>query len=441
MSQVSLELFIIFLLLLANGVFALAEIAIVSARKVRLQQAADQGNAGARAALELANAPGGFLSTVQVGITLVGILMGAFSGASLAEVFAERFRQVPWIAPHARAASIGLVVLLTTYLSVVVGELLPKRIGLNSPEQIAAMIAAPMRWLSRAAAPIVWVLEKSSEGLLRLFGIRATSELPVTEEELKVLIEQGTEAGVFEAAEQELLGRVLQLGDRRVGALVVPRTEVVWFDVREDVASIHAKVARGNFSRFPVCEGSPDRVLGIVTTHDLLSQCLSHEPLDLRAVLQPPLFVPETLRAFRLLELFRDTGNQFAVVIDEHGGTHGIVTPTDILEAIVGEIPELGEHAEPQIQERHDGSFLVDGALLFDDFIRRLHLPPGLGGVERGFETLGGFVSSRLGRIPKAGDALHLGTVCLEVVDMDGYRVDKVLVVRDAVPPHPNVPA
>lgn len=434
MSQVSTELLFIFFLLLANGVFALAEIAIVSARKVRLQQAAEQGNAGARAALQLANAPGGFLSTVQVGITLVGILMGAFSGASISDVLTTRLKQTPALAPYAHTISLGLVVLLTTYLSVVVGELVPKRIGLNSPEQIAASVAGPMQFLSRLATPVVWVLERSSEGLLRLFGIRAAAELPVTEEELKVLIEQGTEAGVFEAAEQELLGRVLQLGDRRVGSLVVPRTEIVWFEVDEAPESLRAKITRGLYSRFPVCEGSPDRVLGIVTTHDLLAQCLAGEPLDLRSALRAPLFVPETLRAFRLLELFRDTGNQFAVVIDEHGGTHGIVTPTDILEAIVGELPELGELAEPNIQERQDGSWLVDGALPFSELLHHFRLPATLVGGARGFETLGGFIAAHLGRIPLSGDRLELGPLRLEVVDMDGYRVDKVLVTREPIP-------
>lgn len=435
MSQVSTELLLIFFLLLANGAFALAEIAIVSARKVRLQQAAEQGSAGARAALELANAPGGFLSTVQVGITLVGILMGAFSGATISDLLTARLRQVPGLAPYAHTLGLGLVVLLITYLSVVVGELVPKRIGLTSPERIAASVAGPMQLLSRFATPVVWVLERSSEGLLRLFGIRAVVEPPVTEEELKVLIEQGTEAGVFEAAERELLGRVLQLGDRRVGSLVVPRTEIVWFDHQEEPASIRAKIERGLYSRFPVCEGSPDRILGIVTTHDLLAQCLAGEPLDLRAALQAPLFVPETLRAFRLLEMFRDTGNQFAVVIDEHGGTHGIVTPTDILEAIVGELPELGELAEPHIQERQDGSWLVDGTLPFDELLHRFRLPVTLDGRPRGFETLGGFIATRLGRIPATGDHLELGPLHLEVVDMDGYRVDKVLVTRpDASP-------
>jgi putative hemolysin len=430
MTQVTTELLFIFCLLLANGVFALAEIAILSARKARLQQAMEQGNAGARAALALANSPGGFLSTVQVGITLVGILMGAFSGATIADVLTERFQAVPALAPYARSASIGLVVVFTTYLSVVVGELVPKRIGLSDPERIAAAVAGPMQWLSRLATPLVWVLEKSSEGLLRLFGIRAAVELPVTEEELKVLIEQGTEAGVFEAAERELLGRVLQLGDRRVGSLVVPRTEMVWFDLHESPESIRRKISRGNYSRFPVCDGSPDEIRGVVTTHDLLVPCLAGEVLDLAAVLQPPLFVPETLRAFRLLELFRDTGNQFAVVLDEHGGTHGIVTPTDILEAIVGEIPELGERAESQVMQRDDGSWLVDGSLSFDEFARHFRLPASLEGAARGFETLGGFFGSRLGRIPTTGEHVELGDLRLEVVDMDGYRVDKVLVTR-----------
>jgi putative hemolysin len=309
-----------------------------------------------------------------------------------------------------------------------VGELAPKRIGLSNPERIASAVAAPMRWLSRAAAPVVWVLERSSEGLLRLLGIRAAAELPVTEEELKVLIEQGTAAGVFEAAERELLGRVLKLGDRRVGALVVPRTEIVWFDVDEEPEGVQAKVAEGIYSRFPVCEGSPDHILGIVTTHDLLLQSLSGGPLDLRAALQRPLLVPESLRAFRMLELFRATGNQFAVVLDEHGGTHGILTPTDLLEAIVGEIPELGEPGDSPLQQRHDGSWLVDGALLIDEFSHHFDLAPVLSGASLGFETVGGFMGSQLGRIPSLGDSLQLGGLRLEVVDMDGYRVDKILV-------------
>lgn len=430
MPVVATELLIIFLLLLANGAFALAEIALVSARKSRLQHAADRGDFRARVALSLQAEPGHFLSTVQVGITLVGILTGAFSGGTLVTLLNAQLARAPALAPYSHPLSLGLVVMATTFLSVVIGELVPKRLGLQNPEKVAVAMAVPMRRLSTFATPVVWILSRSSEGVLRLLGLRASTDPPVTEEDVKALIRHGAEAGVFEPAEHEMLGRVIRLGDRRVGALMVPRPEVVWLDAAEPVESIREKLLRERHARYPVCEGSPDRVLGVVHTVDLLAHALSGAPLDLRVLTQPAVFVPEGTRAGRLLERFRETRSGFAVVIDEHGGTQGVVTAADILRAIVGEAAGIEDDDEPAVVRREDGSWLVDASMPVDEFNEEFQLPAPPAAAPADYETLGGMVSHFLGRIPRAGDHFQWAGLRIEVVDMDGLRVDKVLVSR-----------
>ncbi|HEX7317463.1 MAG TPA: hemolysin family protein [Pyrinomonadaceae bacterium] len=427
MSAVGFEIIFILLLLVANGVFAMSEMALVSARKARLQQRAGAGDARARAALELANAPDTFLSTVQVGITLVGILAGAFGGSTLAKQLAAQAARVPALAPYGEAIGLGVVVLAITYLSLVVGELAPKRLALNNPEKIASMVARPMRALSRLASPVVRLLSFSTASLLKAFGVTATAEPPVTEEEIRVLIHQGAEAGVFEHSEREIVESVFRLDDRRVTALMTPRLEIVWLDADAPPEAVQLKLAESHYSRFPVARGNLDNVLGIAKAKDLLGRCLAGQTLDLRASSGQPLFVPESQTALQLLELFKNAHTHFALVVDEYGSVQGLVTMHDVLEALVGDMPTAGA-AEAHAVERGDGSWLLDGTLLIDEF--REIFPVGmLPGEERGgYETLAGFVLTCMGRVPRAADYFEWGGLRFEVVDMDGRRVDKVLV-------------
>ena len=428
MSSVATEFLIILLLLFANGVFALSEIAIVSARKARLQQRAEMGDARARAALELANSPSHFLSTVQIGITLVGIFTGAFGGATLTEKLSASLNDIPRLAPYSRALSLGIVVLGITYLSLIIGELVPKRIGLNNPEKIAALVAVPMRTLSVIASPLVRFLSFSTDLVVRLLGMRPSSEPPVTEEEIHVLIQQGAAAGVFEEAEQEMVEKVFRLGDRRASTLMTPRPEVVFLDVEDTQEEIRRKVIESGHSAFPLCRENMDTILGFVRARDLVSQCFIGQAVDLERLARPPLLVPENIRLLRLLEVFKQSHQHMAVLIDEYGGTQGLVTATDILEAIVGELPASEAPEEQDFIRREDGSWLVDGMASMEDLMDRFDLremPVELG---EGYDTLGGFIMTSLRRIPVTGDCVEWSGLRFEVMDMDDKRVDKVLI-------------
>ncbi len=416
-----MELLIIFLLIVLNGVFAMAEMAIVSARKVRLQQWAEAGDTKARVALELAEEPTSLLSTVQIGITLIGILAGAFGGTTVAHMLATQLNAVPLLAPYSEAIGFGIVVLITTYLSLVVGELLPKRLALNNPERIAVAVARPMRFLSKLASPAVRLLSFSTDALLRLLRVRPSAEPPVTEEEIKVLLEQGAEAGVFAEAEQEMIERVFRLGDLRVGMVMTPRTQIpVEQNLRKIVASPYAA--------FPVGRGTPDKIRGVVYAKDLLARVLTGQPIDLQAAVRPALFVPESMSAFRALNKFRETRSHLALVVDEYGGVDGLVTLTDLVEELVGDMPDLGETGEQAVVQREDGSWLVSGRLPIDELKELLgveYLP----GEEAGrYHTLGGFVLTQLGHMPSVSEHFDWGGLRFEVVDMDGPRIDKVLV-------------
>jgi len=428
MSLVFFQILFLLLLIVANGVFAMSEIAIVSARKVRLQQWANEGNAKALAALELANAPNQLLSTVQVGITLVGIFAGAFGGATLAEPLAEVLQQIPFLAPYSQALSLVIVVVSITYLSLIVGELVPKRVALNSPERIAATVAAPMRALSAIAAPVVNLLSASTEAVLRVLGIRPSAEPQITEEEIRVLIEQGTEAGTFEVAEQDIVQRVFRLGDRRVNGLMTPRLEITWLDLEESPEENRHRMVTSAHSRFPVCQGGLDHVVGIVQVKDLLARSLANEPIELTVSLQTPLFVPESMLALKVLELFKQSGTHTALVVDEYGVVQGLVTLNDILEAIVGDIPSIEDLAQPQVVQREDGSWLLDGMLPVDEFLQLFEIEE-LTEEKSGYQTLGGFVITHLERIPSVADHFEWQGLRVEVMDMDGNRVDKVLVM------------
>ena len=428
MSNPALEILIIFLLIVANGVFAMSEAAIISARKARLQQLAEAGNSQARAALELATHPNQFLATVQIGITLVGILAGAFGGATIAEEIAARLSVVPFLVPYSEVVGVGIVVLGLTYFSLIIGELVPKRLALNNAERIASAVAAPMRALSAIAAPVVRLLNVSTDVVIRVLGVKPSTEPSITPEEIKILIEQGTESGVFEEAEQEMIESVLRLNERRVGAFMTPRMQIVWFGIEDSAEEIQRKIANSRHSRFPVIQDSLDNVLGIVRAKDLLTQSLANQQLDLMAWLHPPLFIPENMSALKVLELFKQKGTHIALVTDEYGGIQGMVTHNDILEAIVGYIHSAGSPAEPEATRREDGSWLLDGLLPIDKLKEIFDIEKLPDEEQSHYQTVGGFVMAQVRNIPLVGQRFEWGNLCFEVVDMDGRRVDKVLV-------------
>jgi putative hemolysin len=422
------EVLIVLLLLVANGVFAMSEIAVVSARKSRLQQRAEAGDAAARRALQLAEHPERFLATVQVGITLVGTLAGAFGGAAIAEPLAAYLERFPRLAEYAQPMALGLVVLGITYFSLIIGELVPKQIGLNHPERIAAAVAGPMDVVSRVARPLVWLLTTSTQLVLRLLRIRKPDEPPVTEAEIAVLLQQGTQAGVFEEEEQELVERVFWLGDQRVVSLMTPRHRIVWLDLQASPEEHRRAMVEHRYSRYLVCEGGLDDVLGMVEVKDLWAAELSGERVhDLRALLRQPLFIPESTRALRVLEQFRESGTHLALVVNEYGGTEGIVTLNDVLEEFAGEMARGGVPPAPPVVRRDDGSLLIDASFSMEEFRELMDLEDRRH-EHREYRTLGGFVFTTLGHVPRPGEHFEANGYRVEVVDMDGNRVDKVLV-------------
>jgi putative hemolysin len=427
MSEVTSEILLVLALIVINGLFAMSEIAIVSARRARLHQLANEGSASAREALNLAEEPNRFLSTVQIGITLVGIFAGAFGGATIAAPVAAFLDQFPLTASYSQVIAFGVVVLTITYLSLVVGELVPKRLGLNNPERIAMRMAKPMRFLSRVAAPAVSFLGFSTELVLRLLRVRPSEEPPVTEEEIEVLIEQGTEVGVFEEAEQDIVSRLFRLSDRRASTLMTPRRKIAWLDLTDPIEESLQQLARAAYSRLVVCENGFDNIKGIVDMRDVLNARLEGRPLDLRAMLREPLFIPESTRALRILEQFKQSGVHMALVIDEYGVVQGLITLNDILEGIVGDLPVADEPVAQQIIQREDGSWLIDGMLPIDEFKDHFDLDELPGEAEGTFQTLGGFILAQLGRLPQPTDGFQWENFCFEVMDMDGNRVDKVL--------------
>lgn len=422
-----LEVIVILLLLLVNGILALAEIAIVSSRKARLKQLADEGSVRAADAMELANEPSQFLSTVQIGITLVGILAGAFGGATIAFPLAALLRQVPFVSGYADQIAFVIVVIIITYFSLVIGELVPKRLALTNPEQFAMSVARPMRVISRFAAPVVRFLSLSTETILRLLGVTLTNEQTVTEEEVKNMIDEGTVTGVFQKTESEIVGRVFRLGDLVVNALMTPRDEITSLDIQDSEKTIRHKLMVYDRSRFPVIRGTIDNVLGIVKTKDLIEQNLQGKAINVALAMTPALFVPEGMGALDLLEKFKTERAHVAIVTDEYGSVRGLITITDLVEAIVGEIPASADVDEAEVVQREDGSFLVDGKLPTHEFKEKFEIKA-LPDEEDGYyQTVGGFVMAMLGRIPRAGDAFDWDRWRIEVMDMDGRRVDKVL--------------
>jgi len=422
MSDIGFEILAIFLLILLNGFFAMSEAAILAARKARLQHRLNEGDDRSRLALGLAESPNRFLPTVQIGITLVSILTGAVGGATLADFLAGRLEQVPALTAYSHSLALAIVIVPITFFSLLLGELVPKRLALYSPERIASAVAGTMLVIAKMFSPLVWFMGKSTDLILRLLRIKPVKELPVTEEELQVLLDQGTQAGVFEEAEQDMVEGVFSLSDRRVNSLMTPRNEIVWLDINDSPEDIHRKIADSPFSRFPVCVDSLDHVLGVVKATRLLLAGIKGGQKQLKQILTPAIFIPETAFGSRALEMFKEGTTELMLVIDEFGVVQGLLTFYDILEEIVGEL----ETEEPQATQRQDGSWLLDGMLPVDEFkeiFNMRKLPH-----EEEYETLGGFVMTHMGKIPKAADQFEWSGLRFEVMDMDDKRVDKILV-------------
>ena len=423
---------LILLLIALNAVFALSEMAIVASRSARLQHLEEEARPGAAAAAALHREPSRFLSTVQIGITAVGVLAGAVGEDTLADPLAAQLAGWPLLAPHAAPIAFAATVLIITYLSVVLGELVPKRLALLAPERVALVVATPMRSLARLAAPFVWLLAKSSDAVLALVPRRAEREPPVTDEEIAVLMEQGAAAGVFHESEQTYVSNVLRLDERRVTSIMTPRQQFFAVDLDDDAGTIRAQVASAPHTRIVVCRGGSDNVLGIVEVTDLLADLLAGRPLDLAARVREPLRVPETATTTSLIETFREEGRQVALVTDEYGEVQGLVTDSDFLGAIVGDIGAAGTPVPPGIQRREDGSWLVEGGLPIVELQVALDLDELPGQEDHQYTTVAGFVLHQLGRIPQVADHFHWNGLRFEVVDMDGRRVDKVLVSQAA---------
>lgn len=424
-----MDIALLLVLILLNGVFAMSEIAVVSSRKVRLRRLADDGASGAELALALHNEPSRFLSTIQVGITSIGILSGAIGETALADPLEIWFTQYPALAPYAHGLSLAIVVVGLTYVAVVLGELLPKRLGLLAPESVASVVARPMNALSSIARPLVWLLSSSSGLLLRLIGIEGKNEPPVTDDEINVLMEQGAEAGVFHESEQEFVSNVLRLDEQRIVSIMTPRSDIYWIDIVDAEDDVRRAIADSPYERIPVCRDGLDHVVGILRTGDLLKPMLEGRPLDVEAAMRNPLFVPESVTTTQLLESFRSARMQFALIVDEYGGLEGLVTLTDVLTAIVGELPMSDLPEDQDVVQRENGSWLVDGGVSIDRLRSALDMDFDLPGEEEGsYNTLGGFMMQMLGHIPMVAEIVQYDDLRFEVMDMDKHRVDKVLV-------------
>jgi len=422
-----MEVLIIFLLILLNGVFSMSEIALVSSRRFKLESAAKRGDAGAKRAIELADKPNTFLSTVQIGITLIGILTGIFSGETLTENLKNQILQFEILAPYAESLSVALIVIFITYLSLVFGELIPKRIGLSFPETISAAVAGPMSLISKAAKPFIWILSKTNDFFLRILRIKEGGDGVVTEEEIKSIIAQSTTSGEIQEIEQEIVRRVFSLGDRKAGELMTHRSKIVWLDIKSDLETVKQKINNDPHTFYPLVENNLDHLKGIISIKDLFPKAFDDQPFSLKDYARKALYVHEHNPAYRVLEQFKSSGVHIAVVVDEYGAFQGIVTMNDIFDSLVGDIIE-DSTGELQIVQRDSRSWLADGQLPYFELVEYFNILE----VDEpeGFNTLAGLILQLLNHIPEAGEKIEWKGFELEVVDMDERRIDKVLIKR-----------
>jgi putative hemolysin len=429
-SSIIIEIVIILALLLGNGLLAMAEIAVITSRKSRLESLLEDGDQRAEVVLELQAKPNDFLSTVQTGITMIGIIAGAFGGATLADELGELLSFLPLEMGLIQSIAVAIVVLLITYLSLVIGELVPKRVALSNPEIMALRLARPMRLLSKLTRLPVMVLARSTDFFIRLLRVEEGVGSTFTKEEVQILIDQGKSSGVFEAFEAKMVEQVFKFDDMSINALLTPRRDVIWLDICDSPQVISEKVMNTTHTWIPVAEDQLDKVVGIVNINDILKQVLTFNEIRLEDILTQPVFVPENIPVYQVLDKFKEHGTQVVLVIDEYGGFDGLVTGDDILEAIVGEIQEGDESADARITNREDGTWLVDGYYQFDAFQDEFEIPDIDKIHDRFYQTVGGFIMTSFGHIPAAGDYFERYGFRFEVIDMDGRRVDKVLVTR-----------
>jgi putative hemolysin len=437
------DIIIILGLILINGVFAMSEIAIVTSKRIRLQKLSENGSRGAKAALDLSDSPSRFLSTIQVGITLIGIFNGAFGEASLVDRLTPELAAVPVLGLYAREISLAIVVVGITFGSLIFGELVPKRIAMQYPEVVASVVSAPMLWLSRLMGPFVKILTVTTEFILRILGMHHKKDDAVTEEEIAGLIREGTDAGLFEKTEHDIVSRALRLDDQRVAALMTPRMDVHYIDIEDPIEENLVKIADSSYSRFPVCKGDLSHIVGIVHAGSLFEQAIHGKAVtavDIEAAARPPLFVPETISAMQLLETLKKNRAELALVIDEYGEIEGVVTLSDVLGALVGDVSVIDEHHEEDGVRRDDGSWLLDGGMSFDRFRELLEtevrFPEEASGT---YHTLAGFVMTFLGHIPQMSDSFEWEGYRIEVVDMDRNRIDRLLVKKLDPLPEPAI--
>lgn len=434
-----MELLIIALLLLLNGVFAMYEIALVSARRSRLEEEAQAGHLGAKTALALLAEPEKVLSAIQVGITLIGIVSGAYGGIALSQDVALYLQQVSWLAPHAPTLSVVLVVGIITYLSLIIGELVPKTIALNNAQAIATFLSPAMKLFATVTYPVVWVLSVSTKLILKIFRVQGRHEAPVTEEELRMFLKKGSEHGVIEKEESDMINEIIRFGDKRAGALMTPRVDVEWIDAAQSEEKILADALAAPHPRMLVCDDQIDRIRGVVNVKDILAYYIRHRLLNLDDILFQPLYIPEQAAALKILEMFRETKRHFGVVISEYGSVEGIVTLHDLTENIMGDLPAPGEEDETEVFRREDGSYLVDGSMKVEDAEDLLNVSSLFDADEErpDVNTLGGLAMYRLSRIPAVGDRFAAAGHLFEIIDMDGNRVDK-LMIRTLPPQEPD---
>jgi putative hemolysin len=431
------DILIILFLILLNGVFAMSELALVSAKRMRLEKAAGDGSRGARVALDLADEPSHFLSTVQVGITLISIFNGAFGEASLVAHLTPQFKEIPLLAPYAYQAALGLVVVCITIASIILGELVPKRIAMAYPEAVATLIAPPLRVLSTIMSPFVKILALATEAIVRVIGIGRHKEAAPTEEDITGMIKESTDAGVFEKTEYDIVSRALRLDDQHLKALMTPRVDLSFVDLDIPRADNLARIACSHYSRMPVCRGDRSQIIGFVHCRDLLAQAVRANSLDainIEAAVQEILYVPDTVSAMALLESFKKNRAEIALIVDEYGDIQGMVTLTDVMSALVGDVGVIGEEEDPDAMQRDDGSWLLDGGVALERFRDLMQSSLRFPNEEAGaYHTLAGFMLYQLGYIPKVGETAEWGEYRFEVLDMDGNRIDKLLVTH--VPP------
>jgi len=439
MNIALLEILIIFVILLATGLFVMAEIAVVTSRKAKLKALSDEGNKGAKRAYELAKSPGRFLSTMQVGITLFGVISGVIGGARIADTLAAPFRDIPWLAEWADILALILVSIVITYLLVIIGELIPKRLALNNPERIASLMARPMNGLSLLVSPIVNLLNHSSELLMKILGIKKSMEQTVSEEEVRVLIDEGLSMGVFKKTEKDMVEGVFELDEQTADDLMTPRARIIWLCLDDPDEENWRRIAGSGHSHFPVYQKTRDNVVGMVSVKSLWANLSLAGRAELRSLVTPPLFVPTTMPASSLIAEFKKSGKHISLVVDEFGGLQGVVTLNDVMMAIVGNLPEREQRHEPKAVRREDGTWLVDALLEIDEVKMHLEIHKKLPDEDKGeFTTLGGFILDRVGHIPHEGEIVVWDRYNFEIIDMDRQRIDKVLVTIGPAIPEPN---